>query len=108
MKRIAFVFLATLLTFQACKQTKTSQSTEVKEPVIATIGTQPIYTSEFNYVYNKNNSSAKDAYSEESVKEYLNLFINFRLKVKEAEVLGLDTTRAFIKELDGYKKQLSQ
>jgi peptidyl-prolyl cis-trans isomerase SurA len=73
-----------------------------------TIAGEPVKVSEFNYVYNKNNSNAADANTEASIKEYLELFTNFRLKVKEAEALGLDSTQSFKKELEGYKKQLAQ
>jgi peptidyl-prolyl cis-trans isomerase SurA len=86
----------------ACKSTKTPQ------PVLGTIGSDPIYSNEFTYVYNKNNANSKDAYSKESLEEYLKLYTNFRLKVKAAESLGIDTTSSFNKELDGYKKQLAQ
>ena len=42
---------------------------------------------------------------QKSVSEYLDLFINFRLKVHEAEKLGLDTTASFKQELAGYRAQ---
>ena len=108
MKKNFYFLLASFLIFQACKQGQTAKTTATKEPVIATLGNNPVYTSEFSYVYNKNNSNAPDAYTSESVKDYLRLYLNFRLKVKEAEELGLDTAQAFNKELDGYKKQLAQ
>ncbi|MFT2007440.1 peptidylprolyl isomerase [Pontibacter sp. 13R65] len=85
-----------------------SKKIDTKEPVIATIGNQPIYASEFRYVYDKNNSGNDDAYSKESISEYLELYSNFKLKVMEAESRGLDTTTAFKKELEGYKEQLAQ
>ncbi|HMC97838.1 MAG TPA: peptidylprolyl isomerase, partial [Flavobacteriales bacterium] len=40
--------------------------------------------------------------------EYLELFINYKLKVREAEVLGMDTVAKFRTELDGYRKQLAR
>ena len=42
-----------------------------------------------------------------SLDEYVDLFINFKLKVKEAEMLKLDTAKSFINELSGYRKQLA-
>ena len=108
MKKSISVVLIILLAFQACKETKTSKTTVAADPVIATVGTQPIYSSEFAYVYNKNNANAPDAFTDKSVKDYLRLYLNFKLKVKEAEQLGLDTAKGFKKELDGYKKQLAQ
>ena len=38
----------------------------------------------------------------------MDLFVNFKLKVKEAEELGLDTNLSFITELEGYRKQLAK
>lgn len=91
-----------LMGFWGCQSSKQSSS------VIGKIGGDPVYSDEFKYVYNKNNSKSEDAYSRESIEEYLKLYTNFRLKVKEAESLGLDTVSAFLKELNGYKKQLAQ
>ncbi len=34
------------------------------------------------------------------------MFINFKLKVEEAQAQGIDTTAAFVKEYDGYRAQL--
>ncbi len=94
----------------ACKPTQKTAITQtnVAKPVIETIAGKPVYVSEFNYVYKKNNANAKDAYTSASISEYLNLFTNFKLKVREAEALGLDSAESFKKELEGYKKQLAQ
>lgn len=107
MKKKIYVLAAVFLGLSACKSSQTT-TTSSNQPVIATIGNQPVYTSEFAYVYKKNNSNSADAYTQESIKDYLKLYINFKLKVREAEALGLDTGKAFNKELDGYKKQLAQ
>lgn len=72
-----------------------------------TYGDQQVPVSEFMYVYNKNNSNTQ-AIDKKSLEEYLELYINFRLKVREAELLGLDTVKAFIDELAGYRKQLAE
>ncbi|HEY4650090.1 MAG TPA: peptidylprolyl isomerase [Pontibacter sp.] len=85
-----------------------SKKNDSKEPAIATLGSQPISTSEFKYVYEKNNGGNDDAYTQQSVSEYLELYTNFKLKVLEAESRGLDTTTAFKRELEGYKDQLAQ
>jgi peptidyl-prolyl cis-trans isomerase SurA len=103
MKKISFLAGSLLLVnLYSCQSTKNTQS------VIGKIGNEPIYTNEFTYVYNKNNANTAESYNKESLDEYLKLYTNFRLKVKEAEALGLDTADGFKKELDGYKKQLAQ
>jgi len=65
-----------------------------------------ISVEDFLAIYNKNNTS--NVVDKKSMDEYLDLFINFKLKVKAAEDLGMDTARKFINELAGYRKQLAQ
>jgi len=77
------------------------------DPVLLTIGNENVTRSEFLAVYNKNNVK-EEPLNEENVKEYLELFINYKLKVKEAEALMLDTSKSFKNELAGYRKQLAQ
>ncbi|WP_161890060.1 peptidylprolyl isomerase [Pontibacter russatus] len=96
---------AAALLIAGCTATKKNDS---QEPAIATLGTQPVSTSEFRYVYEKNNGGNEDAYTRQSITDYLNLYTNFKLKVMEAERMGLDTTTAFKRELEGYKEQLAQ
>jgi peptidyl-prolyl cis-trans isomerase SurA len=113
MKHLNSLVIAALLLAMGCKSSRTSTvnnlaATNANQPVLATFGQNKIYSAEFDYVYKKNNANAPDVYSEQSLKEYLELYTNFRLKVKEAEELGLDTNAAFKKELEGYRKQLAQ
>jgi peptidyl-prolyl cis-trans isomerase SurA len=49
-----------------------------------------------------------DLSDKKSMKEYLELYINFRLKVQEAKDLGMDTAKAFVDELAGYRTQLAE
>lgn len=74
---------------------------------LITVADEKVSVDEFLYVYQKNNPSA-DAIDQNDLKEYLDLYVNFRLKVKEAKALGLDTLTSFKKELEGYRKQLAQ
>lgn len=78
-------------------------STYAEDKVLMTIAGEPIMASEFMYIYEKNNRET--AIEQKSMDEYLDLFINFKLKVKEAEAQGIDTTEAFKKELAGYRAQ---
>lgn len=77
-----------------------------KDPVLLTVDGQDVTLSEFEAVYKKNNRD--EVVDQNDLKEYLELYINFRLKVREAEELGLDTVRKFIEELKGYQKQLAK
>ena len=60
---------------------------------------------EFNYIFNKNNSISKEPVSKE---EYLDLFVNYKLKVTEAIAQGFDTLPSFKKELSYYRNELSK
>lgn len=78
-----------------------------KDAVLMTVGDTKITVGEFENVYHKNNN--KDATNDpKSLNDYVDLFVNFKLKVKEAEEMGLDTSKAFKDELAGYRKQLAQ
>ncbi|HKK10163.1 MAG TPA: peptidylprolyl isomerase [Bacteroidales bacterium] len=77
-----------------------------KSPTILVIDGEKISKEEFLSVYNKNNINENS--SKESLEEYLDLFINYKLKVKEAERLGYDTIPKLQKELAGYRDQLAE
>ena len=76
------------------------------DPVIISIDGKPVLKSEFEAVFFKNNPT-RTIKDQKSVDEYVDLFVNFKLKVREAEEMGLDTAKNFISELAGYRKQLS-
>ena len=72
------------------------------EPLM-TINGKAISAEEFLYIYEKNNQAG--AIDPKTMDEYLDMFINFKLKVAEAEAKGIDTTESFKKELKGYRAQ---
>lgn len=78
---------------------------QVNDKVVLTIGDESVYLSEFDFIFRKNNSEG--TVTKKAIDEYLELFTVFRLKVKEAKELKMDTSRAFINELNGYVKQLA-
>lgn len=77
-----------------------------QDPVLLTVDGQPTTLSEFEAVYKKNNRD--EVVDQKDLEDYLELYINFRLKVREAEALGLDTVKKFVEELKGYQKQLAK
>lgn len=79
-----------------------------KNTTLFKISGEPVTVGEFEYVYTKNNINNQADYSEKSLTDYLELYKNFRLKVKEAEALRLDTITSLMSELDGYRKQLAK
>ncbi|HOK98247.1 MAG TPA: peptidylprolyl isomerase [Bacteroidales bacterium] len=76
------------------------------DPVIVTIGPKKITKSEFLRTYTKNNPEGK--FDRKSLDDYMQLFINFKLKVIEAEHLGMDTLSSFVSEYNSYREQLAR
>lgn len=89
----AFLFIVAALSLNMMAQDKP----------LMTINGQPVSAEEFLYIYEKNNQAG--ALDPKTMDEYLDMFINFKLKVVEAESQGIDTTEAFKKELKGYRAQ---
>jgi peptidyl-prolyl cis-trans isomerase SurA len=75
---------------------------------IFSIEKNPVYSDEFLYNLKKNNYNRDSAITSEEIQEYLDLYINFKLKVHEARKLGLDTTEAYKSEYAKYLDQLSE
>ncbi len=79
-----------------------SLSMLAEEPLMKING-KAVSAEEFLYIYEKNNQAG--AIDPKTMDEYLDMFINFKLKVAEAEAQGIDTTESFKKELKGYRAQ---
>jgi peptidyl-prolyl cis-trans isomerase SurA len=85
-----------------------AQSSKQKEtiPPLFSLAKRPVPADEFIYLYRKNHTDKNGEFTKEKIEEYLDLFINFKLKVEEARHRGLDTTRAFLKEYGTYREEL--
>lgn len=81
----------------------TTASAQTADPTIMTINGKDVPRSEFEYSYNKNNSET--VVDKKSVDEYIDLFVNYKLKVMAAEEAGIDTTKAFRDEFRMYRDQ---
>lgn len=99
MKKISLIFCSFLMTYSSFSQ-------EMINTTLIKIDDKEISKEEFQRIYDKNKTNLSTG-EVTSVNEYLDLFINFKLKVFEAEKLGLDTTSDFLNEFEGYKKQLA-
>ncbi len=75
----------------------------VSDPVIMKINGTPVTRSEFEYSYNKNNSEG--VIDKKTVEEYVELFVNYKLKVLEAEKERIDTLSSFQNEFASYRDQ---
>ncbi|MBX7051571.1 MAG: peptidylprolyl isomerase [Flavobacteriales bacterium] len=77
-----------------------------KNAAVLTVDGEPTTLEEFENIFRKNNRDS--VITKQSLDDYMELFINFKLKVKEAREMGLDTVTKFKNELDGYRAQLAR
>lgn len=75
---------------------------QTDDPVIMNVAGKDIRRSEFEYSFNKNND-AKGRLDEKAIQDYVDLFINYKLKVKAAEDARLDTLTSFKNEFATYR-----
>ena len=99
MKHVFALFLSVILVVSTL-------SAQQADPTLMKINGKSIPLSEFEYIYNKNNST--NVVDKKSLDEYVDLFVNFKLKVEEALAQGLDTTQAFKSEFEMYRNQLAE
>lgn len=91
--------LLCIATFVLCN------TTNVKAQTIFSIDNEKVLKDEFLNAYNKNKTQNE---SEASFREYLNLYINYKLKVKEAKSLKLDSLAQIKTDIQNFRKQLQE
>lgn len=94
MKRFLLPAVAFALSATAFSQTA--------DPVLMTVNGKPVTRSEFEYFYNKNNN-IEGAVEQKTVDEYVDMFVNFKLKVAAAEDARIDTLTSFRQEFEQYR-----
>lgn len=72
------------------------------DPVLLTVNGKSVTRGEFEYSFNKN-SNVEGAVEKKTVDEYVDMFINYKLKVAAAEDMKLDTLSSFRKEFAQYR-----
>ncbi len=92
-----------LKTLLAAFTISTTALAQTADPVIMTINGEPVLRSEFEYSYNKNNTEG--VIDKKSVEEYVDLFINYKLKVCAALDEHYDTLQSFKDEFAQYRDQ---
>lgn len=98
---LTFVCSAFLLTTAAIPV-----SAQNKKAIVLTVEDEQVSLADFEAVFRKNNRDT--VVTAEALDEYMELFINFKLKVREAREEGLDTAASFLRELEGYRRQLAR
>jgi peptidyl-prolyl cis-trans isomerase SurA len=101
-----FWFLIGSILFSVSLQAQ--QKKQAAPKPLFTAGGAGVSTDEFTYTYRKNHQNNPQDFTEEKVNEYLQLFINFKLKVAEARFRGLDTTAKFNTEFKTYREELKK
>lgn len=76
---------------------------QTNDPVIMKIAGKPVTRSEFEYSYNKNNSEG--VIDKKTVEEYVELFVNYKLKVQAALDERMDTLSSYKQEFRQYRDQ---
>ena len=103
MKKAFLLLTVVAMSMGVMAQTGLEPEQDSHSGVLMTINGKPVTAEEFLYIYEKNNQAG--AVDPKTMDEYLDMFINFKLKVAEAEAQGIDTTESFKKELKGYRAQ---
>lgn len=116
MKKIALVIVCLISVMNAWSQKPKKGVTNAEKkqvqvlipenPYVFAFAGDTVYKNEFVRLLNKNRKEKTPPNADE-VREYLDLYIKFKLKVKEAMNRHLDTSSTFINELAGYRKQLA-
>lgn len=79
---------------------------QTDDPVVMTVNGVDVTRSEFEYSFNKNNTDL--VVDKKSLDEYVELFVNYKLKVAAALDAQLDTMEAFKKEVADYRAQQAE
>ena len=94
--KLKMILAACLMSAAAIAQTQS-------DPIVMTVAGVDVPRSEFEYSYNKNNTDG--VIDKKTVEEYVELFVNYKLKVQAALDARLDTTTAFRQEFAQYRDQ---
>ena len=98
MKKLLFALCATTMVSTAMAQ--------ADDPIVMTVNGEDITRSEFEYSYNKNNTDL--VVDKASLDEYVELFVNYKLKVAAAKEAQLDTMASFQQEVAEYRAQQAE
>ena len=84
----------------------TAVPSNAQDEAVLTVGEETVSLADFEHIFLKNNRDS--LITQAALEEYMELFVNFKLKVQAAEALGMDTVSTFQKELAGYRTQLAR
>lgn len=76
-----------------------------KDPALMIVNGDAVKLSEFEYLYHKNNQQQIE---KETLDQYLDRFVVYKLKVADAKAAGIDTTKSFKNEFKKYRDDLAR
>ncbi len=94
MKKLCILFALAFTTVHAQTQT------------LITYGKFTVGKDEFLRAFNKNKTPSEN--KEKAIRDYLELYTNFKLKVKAAESLRLDTLEQISMDMDNFRRQIEE
>lgn len=100
MKRLLLITLLFTAIFNAYSQ-------DINKEILFSVGEDKVTAEEYMAVYNKNRNLGEDI-DPKTAREYLDLYLNFKLKVHEAKQLEMDTDKRFLQEYNSYRNQLAK
>ncbi len=103
--RLRVLYLLTLFAMNIYAQDHIPQ--DVLEDTLGTVGNEVVLVKNFVSIYDKSSFNDPNKYQYQSLREYWDLYVNFRRKVQEAKALGLDTVSGVKSEYEMYANQLS-
>lgn len=95
-----------LLSLLCTAMTALAVTAQADDPIVMTVNGEDVTRSEFEYSYNKNNTDL--VVDKASLDEYVELFVNYKLKVAAAKEAQLDTMASFQKEMADYRAQQAE
>lgn len=79
---------------------------QTNDDIVLEVAGEKIHKEEFVRMFKKNSLSKDSIISKSELDDYLELFINYKMKLAQARELGLDTTKSYIDEVNHYREQL--
>lgn len=98
MKRLLLCIAAVLLQSAVFAQTDND--------VVLEVAGEKVQKGEFVRMFKKNSLSKDTVISQSELNDYLELFINYKMKLAQARELGLDTMKSYLDEVKHYREQL--
>ena len=101
------IFFSLIFTFLGSPSTNVLAQDSQQQSVLMTVGGKPVYKDDMVYLISKGSvDNSTPGISREEFEENLDLFVNYQLKVREAEEQGLDKTEEFQSEFASFKETL--